>query len=477
MAITRIFLWIGYALLFCAALMIFAAGLGVIFKDFAISGAFLFVSLITALFGGILAFTTRAAPARESARDAMVFLLLFWIAMPAVLFLPLWASGATAGPVQAYFETVSAFTTTGAGALSADGLPRTLLLWRAILQFCGGVVSATFAVVILAALNLSGSGVHRSKLFTLRQGELFSRLLFIGRVVGGVYALLAALCFTGLLISDAGMFNALCLSLSAVSTGGMTPQDGGLSLYINKFGAVLLAVTCVFGAANLAIVWDCLRLMTRGSFIRVLRNYEHRGLFAAAAILIVFGFLYAGFGNLFAVVIEAIFMVTTAGFDYAVIGIDIVPPSLLIMVALIGGCAISTAGGLKMIRLLLLLSHAATDIGRMSHPSKVKQVHFRGAVLQDRAFMSVWMYFLGYTLVFAAGIVALGAAGLDYPVAVSASASGLSNIGPLLDATFPMSSYDSMTDLQLSVLSVLMILGRVEVLAAMAAFTPSLWRN
>jgi len=476
-AITRIILWIGYTFLFCAALMIFAALTGLAFGELSLSGAFLFISLIIALFGGILAFTTRSAPVRESSRDAMVFLLLFWILTPFVLCLPIWAAGVTTGPAQAFFETVSAFTTTGASALNPDDLPATILLWRAILQFCGGVVSATFAVVILAALNLSGTGVHRSKLFTLKTGEMFSRLLYIGRIVGGVYATLASLCFALLLISGHGLLNSVCLSLSAISTGGLTPQDGTLSTYVNKLGVLALAVTCVFGAANLAIVWDMLRLKTWDSLLRLLRNFEHRGLFVFIAILIVFGFFYAGLGNMFAVVIESIFMVTTAGFDYAVIGIDIVPPSLLIMCALVGGCAISTAGGLKMIRLLLLISHASTDVGRLSHPSKVKQVHFRGAVLKDRAFMSVWMYFFGYTLVFAAGIVALGAAGISYPVAVSAGAAALSNFGPLLDATFPLSSYSTMNPLQMSVLSVLMLLGRVEVLAALAAFAPSLWRS
>lgn len=477
MAITRITLWIGYAFLFCAILMLFAALCALILSEPAQGGAFLLISLIASLFGGILVFTTRDAPVRESTRDAMVFLLLFWIATPFVLFLPLWAAGITPGPVHAYFETVSAFTTTGASALSADDMPRTLLLWRAILQFCGGIVSAVFAVVILAALNLSGTGVHKSKLFTLSAGEMFPRLIYIGKIVCVVYGSLAAICFAGLLLTGQGVFNSICLSLSAISTGGMTPQDGTLSTYVNKIGVIILAITCVFGAANLALVWDFVRLKTWHSVRKLFRNYEHRGLFAFTVVLIIFGCLYAGLSNIYAVIVEAVFMVTTAGFDYAVIGIDVVPPSLLIMAALVGGCAVSTAGGLKMIRLLLLVSHAATDIDRMSHPSRVKQVRFRGAVLQDRAFMSVWMYFLGYTLVFAGGIVALGAAGLDYPVAVAASASGLSNIGPLLDATFPLASYESMTGLQAGVMSVLMLLGRVEVLAAMAAFTPSLWRK
>lgn len=477
MALARIILWLGYAVLFCAAIMGLTALFSLAFGEGTTGALFLFIGVLAALFGGLMAFTTRQAPVRESTKDAMIFLLLFWLATPIVLCIPFKLSGVTPDWTRAYFEAVSAFTTTGASTLVPEDLPRSFLIWRSLLQFCGGVVSATLAVVILAALNLKGSGIHKSKLFTLRRGELFPRLIAIGRIVGFVYLIIASACFALLLVSGTSLFNAFCLSLSAVSTGGLTPESGGLSNYVGKFGVMILAITCAFGAANIALVWDFLRLKTWRGTRRMLFNLEHRGMFVMMAVIILFGASYAGLANLFPVIIEAIFLVTTTGFNYEVIGIDIVPPSVLIMTALVGGAAISTAGGLKVIRLVLLLSHAVTDVDRLSHPSRVKLVHYKGQALPDRAFMSVWMYFFGYTLVFGVGTFALGVAGAGFPIAVSASAAALSNVGPLLEATFPLQTYAELNSAQLSILSALMLLGRVEVLAAMAAFTPSLWKN
>ena len=127
--------------------------------------------------------------------------------------------------------------------------------------------------------------------------------------------------------------------------------------------------------------------------------------------------------------------------------------------------------------MLHLLRHLRTDLDRMSHPSRVMPVQFQGRKIEDRAFLSIWMYFFGYTLVFALGIVALGATGLDLPYAVSASASALSNVGPLLSATYPEITYSDMNPLSQGVLIIVMLIGRIEVLAAFAAISPSQWRR
>lgn len=455
----------------------FSAFSGLLLREIDASVIFLFLSLIAALFGGIFIFTTQNTPVRESPKDAMIFLFLFWLITPLVFAFPYQFSGLTPNMAHSYFESVSAFTTTGASTLTPESVPRSFLLFRAILQACGGVVAATFAVVILAALNLTGTGVHRSKLFTLKRGDLFPRLLAIGRIVLVVYAGISVVCFLLLAVLGTPIFESICLSLSAISTGGLSPRSGGLSNFMGPMAIAVLAITCLLGASNIAVLWDFVRLKSRRANYRMLTNLEHRGMLVIIAALMIFGVFYAGIANLYPVLIESVFMVTTAGFDYEVLGIDIIAPSLLIMAALVGGSAISTAGGLKIIRMILLLSHASTDIERMSHPSRVKLVHFRGQVLPDQAFMSVWMYFFGYTLVFAGGIVALGATGIPYAVAVSASAASLSNIGPLLGATFPLSDYPTKNSLQLFVMAILMLIGRVEVLAALALFTPSLWRK
>lgn len=477
MAVTRILLWLGNALVLCAVMMavtaIFGASLGESTQALVFAG----LAMAAGVAGAIFILTTRNTPARESNSDALAFLVLFWLFMPLLCALPYLVDGIVPSFRVAYFESVSAITTTGASTLLADDLPRTLLVWRSILQWFGGVSAATFAVVILAALNLSGTGIHRSMLFTLKKGELFVRLVGIGRVVGGVYLTISSVCFTGLLISGTKAFDAFCLALTSVSTGGLTPRDGPLSAYVSPAGAIVLSLACLAGAASIAVLWDWARLRGSRGIRPVFRNVEHRGLFAIIAVLIVIGIIFAGPAQMGTVILEAVMFASSAGFDYHVIGLDMIPPTVLIALALIGGAALSTTGGIKIIRFVLLFRHLITDLSRLPHPSRVKPVIFRGRLVPDHAFLSIWMYFFGYTFVFAAGIIGLGAAGLGYETAVATSAASLANIGPLLDATMPDLTYRDFNTDQLLVASGLMLVGRVEVLAAFAAIFTALNRK
>lgn len=476
MAFSRIFLWLGYALISCAILMLLSALSGLVFKEFAEAKLFLALACIVGILGLIIAFIGQNAPTHESTRDALAFLVFFWLLVPVIACLPYLSLPQVPTFAIAYFEAASATTTTGASTLDPDTLPKSFLLWRSLLQWSGGVMVATFAVVILAALNLTGIGEHRSALFTLRKGEIFSRLLGIGRLIALLYALIAIVCFLFLVVSGTAVFDALCLALSAISTGGLVPRGGPLSNYVSGFGGLVLAVTCLLGAANVSVLWDFLRRRNYMTLREVFYNIEHRGIFAIVIILIVAGFLSTGVRHLYTVLVEAAYMASSTGFDYHVIGIDMIPSALLIALVLIGGSALSTAGGLKIIRMLLLFRHLRTDLDRMSHPSRVMPVKFQGRTIDDKAFLSIWMYFFGYTLVFALGITALGASGLEFTQAVSAGASALSNTGPLLAATNPEITYGDMNVLSLSILTAIMLLGRIEVLAVFAVVAPSFWR-
>lgn len=479
MALTRIILWLGNSLVLCAVLLALTALSALIMLEILPATQLAAIGAAIGVLGVLLIATTHNTPARETNADALVFLLLFWIIVPAIAALPYLSLGASDSLSSAYFEAVSAFTTTGASALNPDDLPKALLLWRALLQGFGGVCVATFAVVILAALNLAGTGIHRSLLFTLKKGELFGRLIGIGRVIAGIYVFLAAICFISMVITGTPTFEALTLSLSAISSGGLMPRSGPLASYIGPVSAVILGVFCLLGAMNIAIIWDLLRLRRIRNIIVLLRNYEHRGLFVIIGMLCLFGIIYVGASHAFTIIIESIYFVSTAGFDYNVIGIEMLPPVILIAVALIGGSALSTAGGVKIIRILLLFRHLATDMSRLTHPSRVVPVSFKGQHIPDRAFLSIWMYFFGYTLFFGVGILALGATGLVFEDAVVTGAASLSNMGPLLPAVLPESgvTYADFTDMQKMVSAVFMLIGRVEVLAVLILFTPSFWRQ
>ncbi len=458
-------------------LMLFCSISGFLFQENSLGYLFGGSTIGVGLLGLIFVVSTRLLKARESFTEALTFLIVFWLCLPIAIAFPYWSSGVTPSFLVAYFEAVSALTTTGASTLDADQLPRTMHVWRSSVQWLGGVVVATFAVVILAALNLKGTGVHRSLLFTFRKGELFQRLASVARVVAGIYFVISFVCFVALLLSGTPIFESLCLSLSSVSTGGFMPQSGPLDDYVNSVGLFALCLSCFLGAFNVSVLWDAAKNRTVSELWRMISNVEHRTLLGITAFLIVIGSFYTDFHHLLTVIPEAIFFATSTGYDQHVLGIEMVPPVILIAIALVGGSALSTTGGLKLIRILLLFKHLDTDMDRLTHPSRVVPVIFKRQQLPDSAFLSIWMYFFGYTLVFAGGILAFASANMDFEMAVASSAASVANMGPLLDATIPAYSYDAFTGLQLAISTILMLVGRIEVLAAFAIISPRMWRS
>jgi len=208
-------------------------------------------------------------------------------------------------------------------------------------------------------------------------------------------------------------------------------------------------------------------------------NVEHRALIVILLLLVLIGVTYSGLGSFGDLILDSAFFVSSAGFQYQVISLDLIPPVILITFALTGGSALSTAGGVKLIRILLLFKHLGTELSRLSHPSRVIPVTFRTRIIPDAAFLSVWMYFFAYTLAFGIGIAAFGVVGLPLDDAIASSAASLSNVGPLLGLTLPESglTYAQFTNGQMSVGVVLMLLGRIEVLAALALILPNFWKQ
>lgn len=479
MGMLRILLWLGYALLVSATFMAIAACVGLLMLELREAGLMLSLAILSGLVGALMLTASFRTTSRESASGAILFLMLFWSVVPLVCAMPFYVLGGTPSIGTALFEGVSTMTTTGASTLDPDSLSDTLLFWRAFLQFFGGVSAATFAVVILAALNLTGTGIHRSGLFTFRTGELFPKMIRIGRLVGAIYLFLALVAFVLMVMAGTEAFTALCLALSGISTGGLQPFVGPISNVLNPFAAIILALLCLFGAFNVSILWDFMRIRRFRQFLKLIVHVEHRGLLGIAAGLVILTVIFAELSSLGAGLLDAIFFASSAGYRYDVISIDMVPAPVLIAVALIGGSALSTAGGIKVIRLLLLFRHLGTDMARLSHPSRVKPIEFRSSAIGDDEFLSIWMYFFGYSLCFAVGALALAASGLNLQDLLATSAASLSNMGPLLDMTLPASGlrYQDFNGLQMIVSGGLMLIGRVEVLVALSLLIPANWQQ
>lgn len=479
MAFNRILFWLGRTFFLCLGIYLVTALIALLGQDFSSAVIMATFGICIGAFGLLLVLLSSGFETKESKSEALLFLILFWLLTPALLCLPFRFLGPSPTLLAAYFESVSAFTTTGASRLNPDELSPVLLFWRSLVQWIGGVSVATFAIVILAAVNQTGTGIHKSLLYTVSKGELFSRLSGIGQLVAGIYLFLSLIGFILMTFGGAPAFDALCLSLSGVSTGGLTPRTGPLQLYIPPVAATVLGILCVLGAMNIAVIWDFLRLRKVPYALRLIFNVEHRAIFGILAFLVLVGVLFSGMASFGDLILDSAFFVSSAGFQYQVISLELIPPVILITFALAGGSALSTAGGVKLIRILLLFRHLGTELSRLSHPSRVIPVKFRTQIIPDAAFLSIWMYFFAYTLAFGLGIAAFGVVGLPLDDAIASAAASLSNVGPLLNLTLPESglTYAQFTNGQMSVGIVLMLLGRIEVLAAIALVMPNFWRQ
>lgn len=420
---------------------------------------FLTTAAIAAVPGIFILAATRGVDVGASALDAMGLALLAWVTAPIMAAVPFWLTGYF-DPIDALFEAYSAVTTTGATLLPADDLPRSLVFWRAILAWLGGYATLLLAVAVFAALDRDVPAIRRSSMLTLQHDNVFSHLPLAARRVALVYATLTSLIWLGLLFSGTGLYNAIILSMSAISTSGYVPQDGGLLATIGPIAGLVVAIGCLIGSLNIALFWDALR--DRG----VLRDPDLVGI---AALIFGLAVLYglARPAGALPHLVDAIFVTTTAGFSFSG---DPSPVILgAVFVALIGGAAASTSGGIKISRILLLWRRMGAELAVLADPSSIVPVTFRGRLARDSALIGIWAYVLGFVASIGIGSVLLSAAGMSFEGAFLASAAALANIGPLFDQASISRSWIDVPDDAKPVLIGAMILGRLEILAALAA--------
>jgi len=408
-------------------------------------------AMIGIFLGGACLVATNGLDRRVRAPAALRLLLLGWVTGPLVA-AP--AFGAISdGWVEAIFESVSALTTTGASLNEPDSMPRSLVVWRSTLQWLGGLATLVLAVTVLAGLDDRRAGLRRSSLLTIESGDLFSNL---GRALirlGAVYAGLTAIGFVALAFAGASTFEAFNLAMSGISTGGYVPRGGELTEWLPLPAICVLAVLCILGAGNMAVLYEH---VTRG---RVTRRFgDVRAMLAISLACGLVVAMMSGAMSGVAGFFDALFAVTTAGYSVSAADAGL-PVVALITLALAGGAAVSTSGGIKMARLRLLLRRAGRDILLLVQPSSVGGSRFAGRTVNEAALVSVWAYALAYPVVIALGALALGPFAADMGLAWSVAGAALTNAGPIAGDV-----YGEVGAGGLIIASILMILGRIEIL-------------
>ncbi len=417
--------------------------------------------------------------------DGFLLVAMTWLMLPGIGALPLWLAIPDLSFTDAYFEAMSGFTTTGATVLTGlDTLPVSINVWRCFMSFIGGLGIIVLAVAILPLLGVGGTQLFRAESAgPMKDAKLTPRIAETARGLWGVYFGAALLCF--LAFRAAGMswddaFMHMCTTLSA---GGFSAYDESFAHWNSPLIEAVAIVFMMVAGASWAIYFVALRQRS----VRALwKNVELRGyvLTVLATIAVVTVYLDATgvYPDIVTALRKAAFHVvsiaTTTGFantDYAQWPAFV--PWLMLLVGCFATCAGSTGGGIKMVRMLLLLKQSQRELVRIVHPNAVNPVVMAGAVVPPRVMHSVIAFMMMYGASLVSLTMLLVFTGLDAVTAFTAIVACLNNIGPGLGGVGPASNFQGLGDFQTWICSAAMLLGRLELLSILVLFTPQFWRR
>jgi trk system potassium uptake protein TrkH len=448
-------------------------------------GAFLTSTAATFGAGALMGMATRRFRRELQPRDGFVLVGLTWLVLPLFGALPLWLAVPGLSATDAYFEATSAFTATGATALQGlDALPLSINVWRCFMMWVGGLGIIVLAVAILPMLGVGGSQLYKTEMAgPIKDQKLTPRIADTARAIWGTYAVLSVACFLAYRAAGMGWSDAFMHMNTTVSLGGFSSYDASFGHWNSLAIETVAIVFMLLSGVPLLLYFAALRARSPMPF---LRNAEVRAFYGvlAGAIALITTYLalsgaYATWGEaLRHTAFHVVSVATTTGYasyDYA--QWPLFAPLLMILLGCFATCAGSTGGGIKMVRMLLLLKQARRELVRIVHPQVVNPVVLGGQAVGDRLMQSVIAYMMMYGASLTGLTMLLLFSGLDPVTAFTAVLACVNNIGPGLGEVGPAVNYGGLTDFQTWVCTFAMLLGRLELLAVLVLFTPQFWRK
>ena len=473
-----VFYMIGSIVKLEAALLVLPFLCSLIYKEDCFL-SFLITIAIALILGFALTIFNKPENKNIFAREGFAIVSLAWIVLSAIGALPFVISGAIPSYTDAFFETVSGFTTTGASILrNVEALPRGILLWRSFTHWIGGMG----VLVLMMALvpNDTGRTMHilRAEMPGPIIGKLVPRVRSTAKILYLIYIVLTFIQFLMLLFGGMPVFDSLIHSLGTAGTGGFGIKSDSISGYSPYLQWVITVFMLVFGI-NFNLYY--LILMRK---IRTVVKSEELWVFIGIVFVATFAItldIYPQYGNTSDALRNSAFQVasiiSTTGFATADFNLwPALSKGLLFLLMFLGACAGSTAGGLKISRAILLVKQVRSNLRHMLHPRSVESVRLEGKTVDKETLTSTTTYFVLYFLCFTAIFIILCIADpFSLETNISATAACFNNVGPGLDGVGPMSSYADYSIVSKWTLSAGMLLGRLEILPMILLFAPGTW--
>ena len=420
-------------------------------------------------------------------RDGFLVVTLFWAVLGSAGCLPFWLTDAISlSFTDAVFESVSGLTTTGATVISGlDQLPKSLLFYRQLLQWMGGMGIIVLALALLPMLGIGGMQLYRAESpGPIKDSKLVPRLAETAKSLWYIYLSLTAACALAYWIVGMDLFDAVSHSFSTIAIGGFSTHDASLGYFRNPWVEGVAVVFMFIAGINFALhfmTWSRKKETTvRHYFLDPEFQFYGFVLLTVSIATVSVLYLSGTYGSLNESLIKGIFQVvsiaTTTGFTTADFNSwPLFLPYMLLYAAIIGACAGSTGGGMKAIRILLIFKQGIREVQRLIHPRAVIPIKLGRKVMPDRVVDSVWGFFAVYVMAFMVMLLALLATGLDIITAFSAVGACINNLGPGLAGV--SQNYAEINLMAKWILCLAMLMGRLEVFTLLVLITPMFWKH
>jgi len=426
----------------------------------------------------------RRVVAELTRRDGFVVVALGWLSVSAFGALPYLLSGVIRTPAAALFESVSGFTTTGASVLSdLEHLPRGILFWRSLTHFFGGMGVLVLCVAVLPLLGTGGMQIFRAEVTGPLKNRLTPRIASTAKLLWSLYVGLISVEAVLLRLGGLSWFDAWCHSVATVATGGFSTRTDSLAAFPSPFVQIVVTFFMLISGVNFSLHY----LWLRGAWGAHVRSSEFRVFLSTWALVCLAAVLWVSFAHGLAegmgrtareVVFQVTSLMTTTGFvitDY-----DRWPNGLrltLMLLVAVGGCAGSTSGGMKMVRIVVALKVVFREIRRAVLPSSVMQIKVDGEPVADDLLAGIVAVVLMYITIAMVAGAAMTAFTPNIETAISSVITTLSGCGPGLGAVGPMLTYAGIPAAGQLILCACMLLGRLEFFTLLVLFLPRFWRR
>ena len=463
--------------MFFSASFVFPMIVSIIYKDSALS-IFIYTFLFVFFLGLIGWFFSRGDDRELGQKDGFIIITFFWLVLSIAGSIPFIISGM--GFIDSFFESMSGITTTGATVLSGlDSLPESILFYRQLLQWMGGMGLIVLAIAVMPMLGIGGGQLYKTEIpGAMNDQKMTPRIKETAQALWAIYLGLTICCALLYFLAGMNAFDAISHSLSTVSIGGFSTHDESIGYFNSGFVETICIIFMLLSALSFALHYFAIY---KKKPLKYFYDPELRFFLSIMALIFIISLLINQFsnnnnGSIKDLLFHSVSIVTTTGFSigdpsewHSSIGF------LFLVGAFIGACSGSVGGGVKSWRVLIMINYARISLMKMIHPNAVISLKIGSKTVEDEVATSVWGFFSIYVISFMVLLLALLMTGLDFESSFSAIGACLNNLGPGLGEV--SQTYQSVTPAGKLILSFAMILGRLEIFTLLVLFTPMFWRG